>query len=231
MEVTKSNRRFVPDFLSLSVKKNRAQSVVSTGSTVSLTRVTEDGATTEVHFIRALGMIDDATTHSASATLNSPRSLGFSRAASYLMRRSLAPKSRVVGVELEKEFSGCVREEGRVDDLFSSELNRCSTAALPQLRLERAELYPIVCYESDDEDTHNQAGDVVLEARIEALNIQEKLLGKDHSDVIFLSRHVQRLRGHSELLRSSLEHGGTTSRAHYVPKSAFMNVPIDYPFQ
>lgn len=241
MGLTKTNRRLLPGFLSSSGKKNRAASVLSCGTTVTLTLDTAGVASeTSGVSLRREASFQDATTHSANSILRTPRSQGFSRAASYLMRRSLVPEGALEGGapeggELKEEPNCEASEVGRVDDIFSSELNRCSTPSLPQLRLERAELYPIICYESDDEDTDDSTKNptcaVLIEARLEALKIQEHLLGKDHSDAIFLSRRVHRLRAQSDLLRLSLERGCTMSRTHFLPKSAHMHVPIDYPVQ
>lgn len=228
----RSNNSLLPGFLTASLRKNQPPSVVSSGATASLTLATDDCET----LMQDLG-VDEASTHSANSILHSPRSLGLSRAASYLMRRTFSRKSTMLGEEHEKEPIGGVSEAGHIDDIFASELNRCSTSTLPELRLQRAELYPIICYESDEEDSdgrneNSTHEDVGLVARLEALKVQERLLGKDHTDVIFLSRRIQRLRGTSELLRLSLERGCTTSsRAHYLPKSAHMIVPSDYPVQ
>jgi hypothetical protein len=128
---------------------------------------------------------------------------------------------------------------GRIDDIFASELNRCTASSLPKLRLERSVSFPVVCYESDDDEDTDMGSsslassdDTVLDARLEALQVQVSILGKDHTDVLFLSRRVQRLRSQSELLHLSLERiPPSSSRAHYFPRSAHMIVPADYPVQ
>lgn len=245
MGKTKSNRRLLPGFLSpKSGKKSSAQSVVSTTGTASLTLATDDSD-------RLMGVDDLMSTHSANSI--SYRSMGFSRSASYLMRRALSNKRGIEAEIIEKDESSSIHSsassdddsgthfdarDGRVDDIFSSELNRCSTSSMHQLRLER-DLHPIVCYESDDGESqddsclesHPSGVDAAIDGRLEALKIQERLLGKEHTDVIFLSKRTQRLRGQSELLRSSLERSSVASRAHYYPKSALMMVPLDYPMQ
>jgi hypothetical protein len=50
-------------------------------------------------------------------------------------------------------------ENGRVQDIFSSELNRCTAQDLPLLRLERESTHPIVCYESEDDEENSSASD------------------------------------------------------------------------
>lgn len=231
MGLTRSNRRLMPGFLSLSGRKIRAPSIASGGATVSLTISTEDGES----FMQEMVVDEDFSPRSINSVPHSTRSVGFSRAASYLMHRAHSRSrgmSSIVGDAPEEKLEGS--ESGRVDDIFARTVNRCSDSALPELRLERAGLYPIVCYESDDEGSDGNAGkqprdNVVLGARLEALKVQEGLLGPDHPDVIFLSRHIYRLLAPGESLRLSLERASTTSRAHFFPKSAHMRVPSDYP--
>ncbi|GKY96162.1 hypothetical protein MPSEU_000576200 [Mayamaea pseudoterrestris] len=96
-------------------------------------------------------------------------------------------------------------------DLFHSKLNQCDSQALPILRQKRAHLAPILCYESDCEERpemqskkHSladlldysssaelQAADCGLQCRMEALLIQQQLLGPCHPDVTFLASHIR----------------------------------------
>ena len=120
-------------------------------------------------------------------------------------------------------------QEVRIEDIFHSKLNKCNAEALPELRKQRAEIAPIVCYESDNEDNGNETTsaptpttttdnesfasadfanlphiDVALQARMDALLVQQQLLGSDHPDVQFLANHI---RQHRRRLSSTTSSG------------------------
>jgi hypothetical protein len=109
-------------------------------------------------------------------------------------------------------------------DIFHSKLNKCDAQLLPDLRKQRAEIAPIVCYESDDDTERTSISstsstslysfspepqqlldeaacimqeaqvDRALQSRLEALSVQQQLLGSDHPDVLFLASHIRQHR-------------------------------------
>jgi hypothetical protein len=133
------------------------------------------------------------------------------RAANFIRRRhasSTSTSSHRTMVVIEDDDgsdSESVRLSERVDDRFCKTLNECEPSQLEQLRKYRAEVNPIVCYESDDNNDvvkEHQCAEksVALNSRLEALEVQQRLLGKDHPDVVFMTQRIRRLqrRGHFE---------------------------------
>jgi hypothetical protein len=95
-----------------------------------------------------------------------------------------------------------------LEDMFSRGLNHCTPESLPSLRQYRSKVAPIVAYESDEElDNH-------IKARLEALEVQQELLGADHSDVLFLQKRVCR-------------HAVRRGRGDFV--SRYMTAPMEFP--
>jgi hypothetical protein len=121
----------------------------------------------------------------------------------------------------------------RVEDIFSSEMNRCSPDLLPELRRKRSSKEgAIICYESSDEDDGEENTESPgLQSRMEALETQRNLLGDDHPDVQFLGRHVMSLRSQKDLLKEALQCNDTLPRSHFIPKSVYLKSPKDYPKQ
>jgi hypothetical protein len=180
------------------------------------------------------------------------------RAASYLLRRSSSsrcpeggkssPEGKDDGLTVPEPST---QEDGyRVEDIFATALNRCDCSAnLILLREERSVSCPIVIYEGDSESegqdscsTLKDSGDhLAHQARFQALQAQEALLGKDHPDVQFLARKIGvsgRTTTTSELIAllesSSVVHpreGEASRRARYLIKSSHMIIPTDYPVQ
>jgi hypothetical protein len=100
---------------------------------------------------------------------------------------------------IEDDGSSCesARSLERVDDRFCKTLNKCEPSQLEQLRQKRAEAAPIVCYESDDsEDVGEEHQDtemsLALKSRLEAVEVQQRLLGKGHPDVVFMQQQLRR---------------------------------------
>lgn len=69
---------------------------------------------------------------------------------SYLSERALKYFIRTRKINLTMKD-----ENGRLQDIFSSELNRCTAHDLRQLRRERESTHPIVCYESEDDEENS----------------------------------------------------------------------------
>jgi hypothetical protein len=110
-----------------------------------------------------------------------------------------------------------------LDDMFHSRLNQCNPEALFHLRERRANISPITCRESDSGDdavtdysTHHQGlglhEDIALQSRLDALRLQQELLGFDHPDVLFLAQHIRQHRRRQSSVsgdsRSSQQSGG-----------------------
>lgn len=150
--------------------------------------------------------------HTTSSPLNSSQQGVYSRAASYIRRRNAsasASSHRPTMVVIEDDDgSDCesARLPERVDDRFCKTLNECEPSQIEHLRKYRTEVAPIVCYESDDNDDvvkEHQDTDhksLALKSRLEALEVQQGLLGKGHPDVVFMTQRIRRLqrRGHFE---------------------------------
>ena len=146
----------------------------------------------------------------------------FSRAVTYLKRRS--PHSIVLPASpVDEQISNS--QSGRVQDIFCTELNNCDPSSLPDLRRQRLEEAPIICHETDDDEEENKQAaedDVALKSRLEALEVQQRLLGKDHPDVNFMVQHIGRL-------QSRRRSDSIASRVHYYfnpyNSSALHNLP------
>jgi hypothetical protein len=159
--------------------------------------------------------ISSSQQHQMNKTIKSGSS--FSRAVAYLQRRS--PSSIVVvdaPVHTSEQQSAASIRHRRVQDPFSTELNECCDAStLADLRKKRAEVSPIIIYESDDEEENATDApaefDVAFKSRLEALHVQQRLLGKDHPDVNFMILHMDRL----QCRRSSRPESCSAAR-HYL---------------
>ena len=132
----------------------------------------------------------------------------------------LGPRSNVSDLPAEELSQPVQAEAVRIEDIFHSKLNKCNAEALPELRRLRAETAPIVCYESDDEGSGNETAaspptltlgtesftsevadstnlpqnDAAIQARMDALSVQQNLLGSGHPDVQFLANHIRQHR-------------------------------------
>jgi hypothetical protein len=174
-DVDARSQRSLKNFLSRSTRKKRT---ISFDSTVPEAESESIGA----------------SRHSSTVEL---RQRGVcSRAASYILRRNVSSVSDRTVIE-STNHTMVTDPEGRLDDRFSSGLNRCEPSQLEQLRLKRAEIDPIVCHESDDNDEEPQPQDagrsVILKSRLEALEVQQRLLGMDHPDVAFMMKQLRRM--------------------------------------
>ena len=209
-----------------------------------------------------LTMTDAASTRSdpdqSSASCGSSRSSpprprfrgGLSRAASYLMRRSISKRRGSIDAEEPEttatstatataSYNNLFSSDcGRVKDVFSAELNRCSTHQLPQLRRERESENPIICYENDDEDNggdnehyHSSSS----EGEDDFISSQ----AQGRSDSVFFTQPEQSSHDGSsdgrkslhELLRlsSSTDFRCNVCRAHYIPQSTHIALPKHFP--
>jgi len=164
----------------------------------------------------------------------------FSRAANYLMRRSISKKR---GSELmEEQDDGEEREDttncadyssdyGRIKDMFATELNRCNTYQLPQLRRDRAAENAIICYESDDDETENSPTSSSSEGT------DDPIENPHHLEQSEASRNSPKKGKVTSLFASSAQQpnladllGMSTIRCHvaraqYLPKSAHIALP------
>jgi hypothetical protein len=150
--------------------------------------------------------LDYSTTSSNVQPVKPSQQGVYSRAANFIRRRHASSAStslhRTMVVIEDDDGSDCesARLSERMDDRFFKTLNECEPSQLEQLREYRAEVAPIVCYESDDNDDAVKEQSVALNSRLEALEVQQRLLGKDHPDVVFMTQRIRRLqrRGHFE---------------------------------
>jgi hypothetical protein len=145
----------------------------------------------------------------------------YARATSYIRRRNVtspsASSNHTMEV-IEDDGSDCESAllDLRVEDLFCKTLNECEPSQLEQLRRNRAEVAPIVCYESDDDDNevvkeHQDAvKSLALKSRLEALEVQQRLLGKDHPDVVFMTQQLRRLQR-----RGNTDTASCVRRSHF----------------
>jgi hypothetical protein len=206
-----SSQRSLLKFLSRSRKK-RADSIDST-TVPTIAEESLDYSTTS-----STGESKQRR-HITSSPVTSSQQGVYSRAANHIRRRKASSTSAsshhtMVVIE-DDDGSDCesARLPERVDDRFCKTLNECQPSQIEQLRIYRTEVAPIVCYESDDNDDvvkeHQDAEkSLALKSRLEALEVQQRLLGKDHPDVVFMTQRIRRLqrRGHLESesgLRSS----------------------------
>jgi hypothetical protein len=202
LDASSSSERPLLKFLSRAGKKR----AVSIDSTVPSIDESLDYSTTSSNG-------ESRQRHHITSSPVKPSQQGvYSRAASFIRRRNASSASasshRTMVVIEDDDGSDCesVRLSERVDDRFCKTLNECEPSQLEQLRKDRAEVAPIVCYESDDNDDvvveeHKCAEEsVALNSRLEALEVQQRLLGKDHPDVVFMTQRIRRLqrRGHFE---------------------------------
>lgn len=93
-----------------------------------------------------------------------------------------------------------------LEDRFFSELNQCNAEALPDLRLKRAHVAPILCYESSESDDENE-----VEVASMLMKTTELPTSLAKSRLMKLEKFPEKYRGLSELrgfdaaLRSRLE--------------------------
>lgn len=92
----------------------------------------------------------------------------------------------------------------RLDNWFYAGFNECEPSQLEQLRKKRGQVAPIVSYESNDSDNgvkhdaeRSPGPSPALKSRLEALEVQTRLLGEDHPDVVFMMQQLRRLQSKS----------------------------------
>jgi hypothetical protein len=188
------SQRSLLNFLSRS-KKKRTISIDSTVPSVteSLDSTTGTSSTGELRQLRQI---------TSSPAFSSQQGI-YCRAANYIRRRNApsasASSNRAMDV-IEDDGSSCdsARPPERVDDRFCKTLNKCEPSQIEQLRQNRAEVAPIVCYESDNSDDvvkedQDAEMSLALKSRLEALDVQQRLLGKGHPDVVFMQQQLRRL--------------------------------------
>jgi hypothetical protein len=189
-----SSQHSLMKFLSRS-RKNRADSIDSTAHSIAESL---DYSTTS-----RTGELKQRR-HITSSPVTSSQQGVYSQAASYNRRRNASSASasslRTMVVIEDDDGSDCesARLPERLDDRFCRKLNECEPSQIEQLRKYRTEVAPIVCYESDDNDDvdkeHQDAEkSLALKSRLEALEVQQHLLGKDHPDVVFMTQRIRRL--------------------------------------
>jgi hypothetical protein len=189
VDASASSQRSLLNFLSQS-KKKRTISIDSTMHS-TMPSVSEEcclnSTTSSIGESRQLR-------HIASSPVLPSQQGFYSRAANYIRR------GKVVIEDIEDDGSDCesTRSPERVEDRFCKTLNECEPSQLEQLRKKRAEVTPIVCYESDDDDDvvgeHQDAEkSLALTSRLEALEVQQRLLGRGHPDVVFMTQQIRRL--------------------------------------
>lgn len=77
----------------------------------------------------------------------------------------------------------------RVEDMFNSAFNHCDPLNLPELRLQRAETHPIICYESDDDDENALATNIDLRKGYEEVQTQLDLVWRSFLKTRTPERH------------------------------------------
>lgn len=202
LDASSSSQSSLMKFLSRSRKK-RAVSIDSTEKTMTETSL--DFSTTS-----SIGELRHRRHITSSPVISSRQGL-YSRAASYIRRRNVSSPSasshRTMVVTEDNDGSDCesARLPERMDDRFCKTLNGCEPSQLEWLRKHRAEFNPIVCYESDDnndvfEEHQDAQKSLALKSRLEVLEVQQRLLGWDHPDVVFMTQQLWRLqrRGYFE---------------------------------